>query len=118
MKNERQQSDVNVAIRISRKLASSGVSCSCGIPLSARISAWDTKLSKNRVGAMANNAAMPPVSTKLTISQFTFLPLIVVFTQSGSSITFFNASIPSKGMVNSAITSIEATVRNLAYIGQ
>ena len=37
--------------------------------------------------------------------------------KSGVSNIFLRANIASNGMVNSAITSIEATVRNLAYMG-
>ncbi len=35
----------------------------------------------------------------------------------GLSVISFNPSIASNGMVNSATTSIEATVRNFEYIG-
>ena len=69
---------------------------------------------------MANKAAVPAVSMKETYNQLTGLPLIVnlaLLMQSGSSMSFFNAMMPKSGIVNSAITRIEATVRNFAYIG-
>ena len=66
MKNERQQSDVNIEVRISFRLDISGASWSDGIPLNARCSADDTKESKNKVGAIANKRAIPPVKAKLT----------------------------------------------------
>ena len=39
------------------------------------------------------------------------------FISSGSSRNFFRAIIANRGIVNSAITNIDATVRNLEYIG-
>ena len=52
------------------------------------------------------------MSTKLAHTNFIFL-----VSTSGSSTMRFSASMANSGMVNSAITSIEATVRNLEYIG-
>ena len=61
---------------------------------------------------MAKAAATPAVSTKLTIRYFIFEE-----SKSGSSTMRFSASMASSGMVNSATTRIDATVRNLAYMG-
>ena len=80
---------------------------------------------------MANSSAMPPVAMKLTHNQNMLVVLCAIIgcfdvprymrifcvKKSGVSNIFLSANIASKGMVNSAITSIEATVRNLAYIG-
>ena len=80
---------------------------------------------------MANSNAMPPVAMKLTHNQNMLVVLcamigcfdvprymrIFCVKKSGVSNIFLSANIASKGMVNSAITSIEATVRNLAYMG-
>ena len=63
-------------------------------------------------GIRENNMATPPVNKNDMPTYF-----ILGFICSGSSKSFFKASIANKGMVNSAITRIEATVRNLAYMG-
>ena len=74
---------------------------------------------------------MPPVAMKLTHNQNMLVVLCAMIgcfdvpmymrifwvKKSGVSNIFLSANIASKGMVNSAITSIEATVRNLAYMG-
>jgi ATP-dependent Lhr-like helicase len=65
-----------------------------------------------RTGITENNRATTPVRQKLIPTYF-----ILGLISSGSSKNFFKASIASRGMVNSAITNIDATVRNLAYIG-
>ena len=49
-------------------------------------------------------------------STFCFMVSVSLRT-SGLSMSFFNAIMARRGMVNSAMTSIDATVRNLAYIG-
>ena len=113
MKKERQQSAVNIAMRISRRLGSRASRASFGKLPSALYSADDMKSLKKRVGARAKRKHAPAVRAKLTITHFIFLLSV-----SGSSTSFFNASIASNGMVNSAITSIDATVRNLEYIGK
>ena len=63
-------------------------------------------------GIIENNMAMPPVRRKLIPTYFN-----LGFINSGSSRNFFSAIIAKRGIVNSAMTNIEATVRNLAYIG-
>ena len=78
----------------------------------ARISLEEIKLSKNAEGVSEKSMAIPPVNRNEIPTYF-----ILGFICSGSSNSFFSASIASNGIVNSAITSIEATVRNLAYIG-
>ena len=80
--------------------------------LMACISLWLTKSEKNTFGISENNMAIPPVNKNEMPINF-----ILDFTFSGSSNSVFSANIASKGMVNSATTSIEATVRNLAYMG-
>ena len=60
----------------------------------------------------ANNKQKPAVSPKLI---YTYL--ICLFNIDGVSKIFFKPNIANNGMVNSAITKIDATVRNLAYIG-
>ena len=72
----------------------------------------DTKSEKNTEGISANSKAMPPVSTKLAYTYFIF-----VVNSSGSSVILFKAIIANSGIVNSATTKMDATVRNLAYIG-
>ena len=130
-KNERQQSAVNIEMRISRRLLMSGVRYSLGIEASARSSALETKSGKNTVGMMANATHIPAVSTKLSASHERFFTSrhtsrceagptssgVVPLRKFSVSSTFFRASIASSGMVNSAMTSIDATVRNFAYIG-
>lgn len=70
------------------------------------------KSGKNVCGIKANSRQTPPVNAKDAYSH-----LALTFNNSGSSIIRFNANIPNKGMVNSAMTSMDATVRNFAYIG-
>ena len=108
----RQQSAEKIACRTSVRLESSGLSCSGGNCDNACSSFDDTKSEKNSPGANAKSSAMPPVSATLRYSAFAFS-----FSTSGWSNTSFKAIIANSGMVNSAITSIDATVRNFAYIG-
>ena len=78
----------------------------------ARISLEEMKLPKKNDGISENSRATPPVRIKLTIRgifNFSFFTSLLS--------TSFSASIASKGMVNSAITRIDATVRNFAYMG-
>ena len=78
----------------------------------ARNSLEEIKLSKNREGISENSMAIPPVNRNEIPTYF-----ILGFICSGSSNSCFSASIANKGMVNSAITKMEATVRNFAYMG-
>ena len=64
MKNERQASLVNMALRISVRLAISGCRCSEGNCDMACISPVDTKLLKNRPGIRAKSRQIPPVRPK------------------------------------------------------
>ena len=72
----------------------------------------DTYDGKNTFGSTANNNAKPPVSPKLIKKSF-----LRSFIIAGVETTSFKASIANKGMVNSAITRMEDTARNLLYIG-
>ena len=112
MNTERQQSAVNTACRISRRFSVTGRMYSCGSVERARISAEDMKSLKKRVGKRAKSIAIPPVSPKLM-----YTALMRFVSSDGSSTIFFSASMASNGMVNSAMTRIDATVRNLEYIG-
>ena len=112
MMNERQQSASNIASRIARRFGNICERYSCGICRNACISCAEMKSEKKSPGITRNKRQKPAVKPKLMYTNFNFL-----FNISGSSIIFFNAIIANKGMVNSAITSIDATVRNLAYIG-
>ena len=85
--------------------------CSAGRLCRARISLDEIKL-PNTDGIRAKSRANPAVRAKEMMRYFAF-----VFNSSGSSKIFFSASIASRGMVNSAMTRMEATVRNFAYIG-
>src|SRR5574344_2707552 len=69
MMTDRQQSAVNVEMRMSLRLLSNGESWSCGIPLIAFISEEDMNVSKNTVGITANSIAIPPVRARDTYSQ-------------------------------------------------
>ena len=69
--------------------------------------------SKKVVGISAKRAAIPAVNAKLTYTYFIFR-----FSKSGSSNSFFNVSTAKNGIVNSAITRMDATVRNFEYIGK
>ena len=75
-------------------------------------SAEEMKSEKKRVGAIANNSAIPPVSAKLIYTYF-----ILSFRILGYSVIFFKANIAIRGIVNSAMTRIEATVLNFEYMG-
>ena len=86
-----------------------GLSCCWGNCDRACNSSLETNEPKNTPGIRANSKAMPAVSPKLA---YTYLMLWV--SRSGSSMIFFNAIMASNGMVNSAMTRIDATVRNLA----
>ena len=96
-----------VALNIKLKKSAKNIKI-CGRMLSESL----LKLSKNIEGISENNMVIPPVNRNEMPTYF-----ILGFICSGSSNNFFSASIANKGMVNSAITRIEATVRNFAYIG-
>ena len=66
IQNDRQQSAVKMAFRISVRLASSGCNWSAGICDMACISDDETYSGKKRPGISANSKAMPPVRPKLT----------------------------------------------------
>ena len=106
--NERRQSLVNIAWRISVRFAISGPTCSAGNVFKADISLVEMKLSKNIVGKRAMSRQMPPVRAKERMRYF-----LAVRTAKNSR----KASMARRGMVNSAMTRMEATVRNFAYIG-
>ena len=72
----------------------------------------DTYDGKKTFGSTANNSAKPPVNPKLIKKSF-----LRSFMIAGVATTSFKASIANKGMVNSAITRMEDTARNLLYIG-
>ena len=112
IQNERQQSAVNTAIRISVRFFTNGFNCSAGIWLKACASLLLIKSLKNIFGASANSSAIPAVSANDVYSQGA-----CDFNSCGSSTIFFKASIASNGIVNSAITNIDDTVLNFAYIG-
>ena len=112
IQNERQQSAVNTASRIDLRFVSSGLRYSAGIPFIAAISEEEMKSVKNAPGMSAKSRHTPAVRTKLMSTN-----LILRVRMSGSSTIFLSASMASSGMVNSAITSMEATVLNLEYIG-
>ena len=112
IQNERQQSALNMACLTWVRSVRMGLSCCCGNCDKACSSLLDTNEPKNTLGIRANSKAMPAVSPKLMYTYF-----ILCVSRSGSSIIFFKAIIASSGMVNSAMTRIEATVRNLAYSG-
>ena len=108
----RHASAVNIDIRISLRFAIIGCICSEGSDCKACISEDEMKDEKNRVGAMANKSDMPPVAPKLIYNAFLFAKTLF-----GFSIISFSASIAKSGMVNSATTKMDDTVRNLLYIG-
>ena len=112
IQNERQQSALNMACLTCVRSARMGLSCCCGNCERACNSSLETNEPKNTLGIRANSKAMPAVSPKLAYTYF-----ILCVSSSGSSIIFFKAIIASNGMVNSAMTRMEATVRNLAYSG-
>ena len=64
--------------------------------------------SKNMPGARAKMRQNPAVRPKLIQTYFIFCR-----SRSGSSTIFFSVSSASRGMVNSAMTRIDETVRNL-----
>ena len=72
----------------------------------------DTYEEKKSFGTKANKRAKPPVKAKLIRKSLR---------RSCNSFrvdtTSFKASIANKGMVNSAMTRMEDTARNLLYIG-
>jgi len=63
-------------------------------------------------GATARINATPAVNAKLMIT-----PRRFCFNTSGLSMIAFKANMANSGIVNSAITSMEDTARNLLYIG-
>ena len=65
-------------------------------------------------GATAKMSATPAVSTNAAITPLQFFSC---FSISGLLKISFKAKIANKGIVNSAITRIEDTARNLLYIG-
>ena len=67
---------------------------------------------KHTFGATAKRKATPPVSRKLPTNAFRCSRRTC-----GRESTSRSAIMASSGMVNSAITRMDATVRNLAYIG-
>ena len=67
---------------------------------------------KNIFGISANSSTIPAVRANDVYSHGACF-----FSNCGSSTIFFSASSASRGMVNSAMTSIDDTVRNFAYIG-
>ena len=69
-------------------------------------------MGKNSVGATQKRKARPPVRPNDVHSHF-----LLFFRVLGSSMIFLSASIARSGIVNSAMTSMDATVRNLAYNG-
>ena len=69
---------------------------------------------KNIDGISAKSNAIPAVSPN-DINEYLVISFLFSFIPELS--TSFNDSIARRGIVNSAMTSIEATVRNLAYIG-
>ena len=68
IQNDRQQSEVNMACRISIRLFVNSVTCSAGRLCKALNSADEMKLSKNADGNKAKSRAMPAVRAKLIIS--------------------------------------------------
>ena len=70
------------------------------------------KSGKKTVGMTAKRKHTPAVKARLTTPAFLFF-----FRTSGFSDSSLRARIASRGIVNSAITSIDATVLNFAYIG-
>ena len=60
----------------------------------------------------AIHSATPAVSTRLTATAFRRRR-----SKAGSSISFTSARMASQGMVNSAMTRMDDTARNLSYIG-
>ena len=122
IQNERQQSAVNMATRISVRFCSSGASWSVGIWLMACSSLELTKLEKNALGMSANNRQAPPMRTKAMSSEVLSerrFPAPVCWAAGCCPLAIhcLSASMASRGMVNSAMTSMDATVRNLAYMG-
>ena len=65
IQNERQQSEVNMAWRISIRLFVNGATCSAGRLFNAISSLEEMKLSKNADGNRANNRETPAVRAKL-----------------------------------------------------
>lgn len=63
-------------------------------------------------GAMNSSKATPAVSTKLMPNAF-----LSFFHMPGSSKMRFKAKMANRGIVNSAMTRIDDTARNLLYIG-
>ena len=114
IQNVRQQSAVNTACRISVRLLTNGWKYSVGSPCRACISAEEMKLLKNTDGITANSRAIPAVRPK-EINKYLLTAPVSRLSQ--ILISSLRASMASNGIVNSAITRIEATVRNLAYIG-
>ena len=104
-----------MASRISVRLATNEAKCSAGSAcFKAVISCAVIKLEKKAPGATAKMNATPAVSTNAAITPLQFFSC---FSISGLLKISFKAKIANKGIVNSAITRIEDTARNLLYIG-
>ena len=115
IKKLRHASEAIIASRISVRFATNGAKCSAGSAcFKAAISCVVIKPEKKAPGATAKINATPAVSTKVAITppRFSFN-----FSVSGLLKISFKAKIANKGMVNSAITRMEDTARNLLYIG-
>ena len=115
IKKLRHASEVSIASRISFRLVMTGTRCSAGSPcFKAAISCPELKLEKKTPGAIARINATPAVSTNVTITPVRFS---FSFRISGLLRISFKAKIANNGIVNSAITRMEDTARNLLYIG-
>ena len=116
MPTERQASAETIASRMVVRLLKIAESSSGGIPCMLESIWCSFSVTKGPIilGASATNVATPAVSSKLAI---TYLRLLFAVRTSGSSFIFFSIIMANSGMVNSAMTRIEATVRNFAYIG-
>ena len=114
----RNASALTSAPRISARLARmpdsslAGIICWSTAFCSICASCAGTKPEPRLPGAMTSSRATPAVSAKLMAKAFLF-----VFHMPGSSNTRFRAKIASRGMVNSAMTRMDDTARNLLYIG-
>ena len=104
--------------RISERLARmpdsslAGIICWSTAFCSICASCAGTKPEPRLPGATVSSRATPAVSARLMPNAFLF-----AFHIPGSSNTRFKAKIASRGMVNSAMTRMDDTARNLLYIG-
>ncbi len=113
IKKLRMASAVNMATRISVRLEMMEDRYSDGrLRCNALISADEMNDEKHSRGATAKRSATPPVSRKLTRSGLNCSRMIC-----GRRNTSRSAIMASRGMVNSAITRMDDTVRNLEYMG-